>query len=47
MNSYYNEKIDAGYVKLTDNKIVKTEPINKNISLKVYQRCILGWLATI
>ena len=31
MNSYYNDDVDAGYVKFTDNKIVKTEPINKNI----------------
>jgi uncharacterized protein YuzE len=31
MNSYYNDDEDAGYVKFTDNKIVKTEPISKNI----------------
>ena len=31
MNSYYNDAVDAGYVKFTDNKIVKTEPISKNI----------------
>ncbi|WP_458744830.1 DUF2283 domain-containing protein [Candidatus Nitrosocosmicus sp. T] len=31
MNSYYNDDLDAGYVKFTDNKIVKTEPISKNI----------------
>jgi uncharacterized protein YuzE len=31
MNSYYNDDVDAGYVKLTDNEIVKTEPISKNI----------------
>jgi uncharacterized protein YuzE len=31
MNSYYNNKVDAGYVKFTDNEIVKTEPISKNI----------------
>ena len=31
MNSYYNDDVDAGYVKFTDNKIVKTEPIGKNI----------------
>ena len=31
MNSYYNNDVDAGYVKFTDNKIVKTEPISKNI----------------
>jgi uncharacterized protein YuzE len=31
MNSYYNEDVDAGYVKFTDNEIVKTEPISKNI----------------
>ena len=31
MNSYYNYDVDAGYVKFTDNEIVKTEPINKNI----------------
>jgi uncharacterized protein YuzE len=31
MNSYYNDDVDAGYVKFTDNKIVKTEPISKNI----------------
>ena len=31
MNSYYNDNIDVGYVKFTDNKIVKTEPISKNI----------------
>ena len=31
MNSYYNDDADAGYVKFTDNIIVKTEPISKNI----------------
>jgi len=31
MNSYYNDDVDAGYVKFTDNRIVKTEPISKNI----------------
>ena len=31
MNSYYNDDADTGYVKFTDNKIVKTEPISKNI----------------
>jgi uncharacterized protein YuzE len=31
MNSYYNNDVDAGYIKFTDNKIVKTEPISKNI----------------
>jgi uncharacterized protein YuzE len=31
MNSYYNDDVDAGYVKFTDNKIVKTEPISKNM----------------
>jgi uncharacterized protein YuzE len=31
MNSYYNNDVNAGYVKFTDNKIVKTEPISKNI----------------
>ncbi len=31
MNSYYNDDVDAGYVKFTDNDIVKTEPISKNI----------------
>jgi uncharacterized protein YuzE len=31
MNSYYDDEVDAGYVKFTDNKIVKTEPISKNI----------------
>jgi uncharacterized protein YuzE len=31
MNSYYNDDVDVGYVKFTDNKIVKTEPISKNI----------------
>ena len=31
MNSYYNDEVDAGYVKFTDNEIVKTEPISKNI----------------
>jgi uncharacterized protein YuzE len=31
MNCYYNDDVDAGYVKFTDNKIVKTEPISKNI----------------
>ena len=31
MNSYYNNDADTGYVKFTDNKIVKTEPISKNI----------------
>ena len=31
MNSYYNDDVDAGYVKFTDNKIVKTEPISRYI----------------
>ena len=31
MNSYYNDDVDAGYVKFTNSKIVKTEPISKNI----------------
>jgi len=31
MNSYYNNNVDAGYVKFTDDRIVKTEPISKNI----------------
>ena len=31
MNSYYNKDVDAGYVKFTDNEIVKPEPISKNI----------------
>jgi len=31
MNSYYNDDVDASYVKFTDNRIVKTEPISKNI----------------
>ena len=31
MNTHYNDNVDAGYVKFTDNKIVKTEPISKNI----------------
>ena len=31
MNSYYNDDVDAGYVKFTDNEIVKTEPISRNI----------------
>ena len=31
MNSYYNNDVDAGYVKFPDNKIVKSEPISKNI----------------
>lgn len=31
MVSYYNDDVDAGYVKFTDNEIVKTEPISKNI----------------
>ncbi len=31
MSSYNNDDEDAGYVKFTDNKIVKTEPISKNI----------------
>ena len=31
MNPYYNDNVDAGYVKFTDNKIVKTEPISKNM----------------
>ena len=35
MNSYYNDDVDAGYVKFTDNKIVKTEPISKNIYVDV------------
>jgi uncharacterized protein YuzE len=30
MNSY-NDEVDVGYVKFTDNEIVKTEPISKNI----------------
>jgi uncharacterized protein YuzE len=29
--NYYNDEVDAGYVKFTDNEIVKTEPISKNI----------------
>ncbi|HYF99939.1 MAG TPA: DUF2283 domain-containing protein [Candidatus Saccharimonadales bacterium] len=29
--NYYNDDVHAGYVKFTDNKIVKTEPISKNI----------------
>ncbi len=33
MNSYYNDEVDVGYVKFTDNEIVKTEPISKNIYL--------------
>jgi len=33
MNSYYNDNVDAGYVKFTDNEIVKTEHISKNILL--------------
>ena len=31
MSSYYDDDIDAGYVRFTDNKIVKTEPISKNM----------------
>jgi uncharacterized protein YuzE len=31
MSPYYNDAMDAGYIKFTDNKIVKTEPISKNI----------------
>jgi uncharacterized protein YuzE len=31
MNSYYNDEVDAGYIKFTDNEIVKTESISKNI----------------
>ena len=31
MNSYYNDNVDTGYVKFTDNEIVKTEPISENI----------------
>ena len=31
MNSYYDNEVDVGYVKFTDNEIVKTEPISKNI----------------
>jgi len=31
VNSYYNDDVDAGYVKFTDNEIVKTETISKNI----------------
>jgi uncharacterized protein YuzE len=31
MNSYYNDDVDTGYVKFTDNRIVRTEPISKNI----------------
>ncbi|MDQ2684692.1 MAG: DUF2283 domain-containing protein [Thermoproteota archaeon] len=33
MNSYYNDNVDAGYVKFTDNEIVKTEHISKNICI--------------
>ena len=29
--NYYNDEVDVGYVKFTDNEIVKTEPISKNI----------------
>lgn len=31
MNTYYNDDVDSGYIKFTDNKIVKTEPISKNM----------------
>jgi len=31
MNTYYNVDVDVGYVKFTYNKIVKTEPISKNM----------------
>jgi len=31
MNSYYNDDVGAGYVKFTDSKIVRIEPISKNI----------------
>jgi uncharacterized protein YuzE len=31
MNSYYNDNVDAGYVQFTNNEIVKTESISKNI----------------
>ena len=31
MNSYYNDDVDTGYVKFTDNRIERTEPISKNI----------------
>ena len=29
--NYYDDEVDVGYVKFTDNEIVKTEPISKNI----------------
>jgi uncharacterized protein YuzE len=38
MNSYYNEHVDAGYVKFTDNEIVKTEPLSKNIYVDLDKR---------
>ena len=31
MSTHYNDDLDVGYIKFTDNKIVKTEPISKNI----------------
>lgn len=31
MNFSYDKNIDTGYIKFTDNKIVKSEPIAKNL----------------
>lgn len=31
MNFSYDKDVDTGYIKFTDNKIVKTEPISKNM----------------
>lgn len=33
MNSTYDKDVDAGYIKFTDNKIVKTESIADNMYL--------------
>jgi uncharacterized protein YuzE len=37
MNTYYNVDVDVGYVKFTDNKILKTEPISKNMYIDLYK----------
>jgi uncharacterized protein YuzE len=37
MNTYYNVDVDVGYVKFTDNKILKTEHISKNMYIDLYK----------
>ena len=37
MNTHYNVDVDVGCVKFTDNKIVKTEPISKNMYIDLYK----------